>query len=120
NGTPIGCSAAAFDHTNGNLDDTAFVTKLNNGGGLVYSTFLGGSSSDIAAGIAVDGSGNAYVVGQTDSADFPVCTAAGTPVGCVAASFQQSLSARNDAFVTKVDPTGTGLVYSTYLGGEQD
>ena len=74
---------------------------------LFYSTYLGGSSTDRGAGIAVDAAGNAYVTGITDSADFP------TTMG----AFQTAVSGTGDFFVTKLNPTGTALVYSTYLGG---
>ena len=84
-----------------------FVSKLNPAGtGLVYSTFLGGSGSDGAAGIAVDSAGNAYVTGSTDSTDFPTVNA-----------FQAVFGGNLDAFVAKLNATGSVLVYSTYLGG---
>ena len=73
---------------------------------LDYSTYLGGSAFDGAFGIAVDGSGNAYVSGYTYSANFPT----EIPI-------QGSNGGSSDAFVTKIDPSGTGLLYSTYLGG---
>ncbi len=86
----------------------AFVTKLNLADSdLVYSTYLGGSLNDVASGIAVDSSGNAYVTGETRSTDFPT-----TPE-----ALQTTLGGASDAFVTKLDPTGSGLLYSTYLGG---
>ena len=89
-------------------DFDAFVTKLDaTGSGLVYSTYLGGSSADFGCGIAVDGAGSAYVTGGTRSTDFP--TTAGAAQTTYAGGF--------DAFVTKLDATGSGLVYSTYLGG---
>lgn len=85
----------------------AFVTKLNPAGSaLVYSTYLGGSDSDSGQGIALDDSGNAYVTGSTLSTIFPT-----------AAPLQATGNGGADAFVTKVNPDGTGLVYSTYLGG---
>jgi hypothetical protein len=86
----------------------AFVSKINAGGtALVYSTYLGGSSSDIGFGIAVDSLGNAYVTGQATSANFPV-----------ASPIQPSLGgAGGNAFVTKINAAGTALAYSTYLGG---
>ncbi|HPD34508.1 MAG TPA: SBBP repeat-containing protein, partial [Candidatus Kapabacteria bacterium] len=85
----------------------AFVTKMNqNGTGLVYSTFLGGTSSDYGYGIAVDGSGYAYVTGYTSSSNFP------TTSGCWDNTYNST-----DAFVTKMNQNGTGLVYSTFLGG---
>src|SRR5437016_6840034 len=74
---------------------------------LVYSTLLGGSNDDRGFGIAVDAAGNAYVTGGTGSSDFPT----------TAGAFQTTLGGSSDAFVTKLDPTGTALVYSTYLGG---
>ena len=84
-----------------------FVTKLNSTGtGLVYSTYLGGTSFDLADGIAADGSGNAYVTGFTSSFNFPT-----TP-----GAFQTSNNGSEDVFVTKLDAGGV-LVYSSYLGG---
>jgi hypothetical protein len=76
--------------------------------GLEYSTFLGGSSHDFGDGIAVDGAGNAYVVGTTQSTNFP------TRTGSFDRTFNGGVV---DVFVTKINPTGTALVYSTYLGG---
>ncbi|MCH7923184.1 MAG: SBBP repeat-containing protein [Nitrospinae bacterium] len=92
----------------GDLD--AFVTKLNPAGSaLVYSTFLGGAEdNDVGFGIAVDADGNAYVTGGTESDDFP------TTVG----AFDVALGGDVDAFVTKVNPAGSALLYATYLGGE--
>jgi uncharacterized protein (TIGR03437 family) len=84
----------------------AFVVKLNQGGSLVYATYLGGNANDSAAGIAIDSAGNAYVVGTTFSTDFPTAN-----------PFQSARSAQSDAFVTKINPGGTAWVYSTYLGG---
>jgi hypothetical protein len=88
-----------------------FVAKLNpSGTALVYATHLGGTGDDVGEGIAVDPAGNAYVTGQTTSVDFPIT------VG----GFQMTLGGLTDAFVTKLDPTGSALVYSTYLGGTGD
>src|SRR3989442_783710 len=87
----------------------AFVTKLDAAGSaLVYSTFLGGSGYDQGYGIAVDAPGNAYVTGFTASTDFPTTT------GAVDTTFN---GGSGDAFVTKLNPTGSALVYSTFLGG---
>ncbi|MGB2635949.1 MAG: SBBP repeat-containing protein [Candidatus Acidiferrum sp.] len=84
-----------------------FVTKLNpTGSALVYSTYLGGNSYDVAQGIAVDSSGNAYITGFTQSTDFPTKNAV-----------QPQYGGDLNAFVTKLNPTGSALVYSTYLGG---
>ena len=89
-----------------------FVTKLNpSGNGLVYSTFLGGSAQEnyqSTGDIAVDPAGNAYVDGDTQSTDFPTYHAFQP---------QHSNAGSTDLFVTKFDPTGQALVYSTYLGG---
>jgi hypothetical protein len=85
-----------------------FVTKLNSTGtALVYSTFLGGLSSDTGNGIAVNTAGNAYVVGVTNSLNFP-----STP-----GAFQTMNAGSSDAFVTELSAAGDALVYSTYLGG---
>jgi hypothetical protein len=101
-------TVGAFDGTLGGTND-AFVTKLNpTGSALVYSSYLGGSGSDLGLGIAMDSAGNAYVSGRTSSPDFPT----------TAGAFQPAFGGgTNDAFVTKLDPTGSALVYSTYLGG---
>lgn len=91
----------------GGLRD-AFVTKLNAAGtALVYSTFLGGSDFDNGDDIAVDTAGNAYVVGQTVSTDFPT----------TAGAFQTVIAGSSDGYVTKLNPAGSALVYSTYFGG---
>ena len=84
-----------------------FVVQFNAAGtSLNYSTYLGGDHDDWIGGMAVDGQGNAFLTGYTQSEDFPV-----TP-GAV-----DSIHDSMDAFVTKLDPTGSSLVYSTYLGG---
>ena len=101
-------TAGAFLTTfGGNYD--AFVTKLNStGSGLVYSTYIGGGGSEYGRGIAIDGSWNAYVTGNTQSTDYPI----------TAGAFQTTFSGGSwDVFVTKLNSTGSGLVYSTYLGG---
>jgi hypothetical protein len=87
-----------------------FVTKLNAAGtARVYSTYLGGTGFENARGIAVDGSGNAYVTGVTYSTDFPRVNAAQTVPG--------DNGFFGDAFVSKLNAAGSALVYSTYLGG---
>ena len=92
---------------NGLLD--GFVTKLNPAGSaIVYSTFLGGSGDDHAHDIALDSSGNAYIVGFTSSGDFP------TPDG-----FETTFGGVEDGFVAKLNDTGTILLYSTYLGDSE-
>ncbi|UCD30797.1 MAG: SBBP repeat-containing protein, partial [Desulfobacterales bacterium] len=95
----------------GTLDgQDAFVAKLDAmGDTLIYSTYLGGTSAEFGYGIGVDTSGNAYVTGGTYSGNFPT----------TAGAFQTSHSdtAYIEAFVTKLSPDGTALVYSTFLGG---
>src|SRR5262249_50119935 len=92
----------------------AFVSKLNaSGSALVYSTYLGGAGADFGNAIALDGSGNAYVTGSTFRGNFPV-----TP-GAFQAAFRGGVFV-GDAFVTKLNASGSALVYSTYLGGSSD
>jgi hypothetical protein len=95
----------------------AFVSKLNTGGtALLYSTYLGGSkggapNSDVGERIKVDANGLAYVIGTTNSTDFPTTTG----------TFQATKAGGNDAFLTILNASGSApLVYSTYLGGKQD
>ena len=105
NSTNFPLQSAYRNSTHSSVD--AFVTKLNPAGSaLVYSTYLGGSAADQGTAIAVDSSGNAYVAGFAGSTDFPVANA-----------MQARLAGADDAFVTKFNPAGSALVYSTYLGG---
>jgi hypothetical protein len=97
---------------NGGLYD-AFVAVINpSGSGFVYSTFLGGESSDKGLGIAVDAAGDAYLTGLTSSLKFPLKSPLQPMFG--------GGNLPSDAFVTELNPTGTQLVYSTYLGGSGD
>lgn len=100
-------TVGAFDTTaNGRID--VFVSKLNPAGSaLVYSTYLGGTFDEQGRGIAVDGSGSAYVTGVTGSANFPTTVAA----------FDRTFNGLVDGFVAKLGPTGSDLVYSTFIGG---
>jgi uncharacterized protein (TIGR03437 family) len=85
----------------------AFITKLNpTGTALLYSTYLGGSGTDQANAIAVDSSGNAYIAGLTSSGNFPTANA-----------YRASKPGFNSGFVSKLNASGSALVYSTYLGG---
>jgi hypothetical protein len=90
----------------------AFVAKVNPSGALVYCGYIGGSGGDRGNGIAVDGDGNAYVTGFTTSTDetFPVTVGPGL-------TYNGGVS---DAFVAKVNPLGTALVYCGYIGGSGD
>ena len=99
--------APGFDQTyNGGAVDV-FVVKVNPAGtGLVYATYLGGSSAELAHAVAVDLAGNAYVTGGTASSDFPVVVGP-----------DLVLNGDSDAFVTKISPTGTALIYSGFIGG---
>lgn len=106
-------SSAAYPTTEGAFDRThnggsdVVVTKLNStGSALIYSTFIGGSTSEEAGGIALGASGNAHVTGSTTSTDFPT----------TAGAFDTSFNGSFDAFVTKLDTSGSALVYSTFLG----
>lgn len=116
-----------------NTGGDAYVTKLNAAGNaLVYSTRLGGSAGPYAyapvlnngLGIAVDAEGSAYVTGYTSSLSFPVKKAVqdkldrGSIMCCTAVCLYDGLTGIvEDAFVTKLNPSGTGLIYSTYIGG---
>ena len=106
---PITENAVQSSHAGGSWD--AFVAKLNaTGVALIYSTYLGGSGRDHAFGFTVDALGNAYVMGDTNSVDFPV-----TEDSCQPVYGGGDL----DAFVAKLNTAGSALLYSTYLGGDQ-
>ncbi|HEC45091.1 MAG TPA: DUF5050 domain-containing protein, partial [Bacteroides sp.] len=100
-------SAYDVDYNGGASD--AFVAKLNaSGNQLLYSTYLGSSGNDAGSAIAIDGSGNAYIAGNTTSSNFPTTTGA----------FDQSYNGGNyDAIVVKLNTLGDQLIFSTYLGG---
>jgi clostripain len=100
-------TSGAFD-TTPNEGGDAFVAKLNSlGSGLIYSTFLGGRKRDESLSIAVNGSGEAYVAGFTESSDFPITLGA----------FDMTLNGASDAFVAKINEFGSVLLYATFLGG---
>jgi hypothetical protein len=94
----------AFERTRHGLD--AFVTTIRRDGSIGYSTLIGGSGDDEALAIAVSAGDDAWIVGDTTSTDFPIKNAA-----------QPRNAGKTDAFVTELDPSGSGLVKSTYLGG---
>jgi hypothetical protein len=89
----------------------AFATRLNpTGSALEYSTYLGGTASDEAFALAVDARGAAYIGGFTNGANFPT----------TAGAYSRSYAGNGDAFVAKLNPAGSALVYSTFLGGSVD
>ncbi len=102
-------TSGAFQGFLGGGNSDAFATKLNaTGSALAYSTYLGASADDQGNGIAVDALGNAYVTGNTRSMNFPITSDA----------FQTASAGHDDAFLTILDPTGTAVIYSTYIGGQ--
>jgi hypothetical protein len=105
--TTFPISAGAYQSTpQGGVD--GFAAKLSaSGSQLAYCTYLGGSGDDYANGIALDSGGNAYVVGTTSSSNLPT----------TAGAFQVNSGGGQDAFVVKLNPTGTGALYNTYFGG---
>jgi beta-propeller repeat-containing protein len=97
-----------------NIASDAFITRINATGSMIaYSTYLGGSDSDVGYGIALDPAGSMYVTGKTASLDYPT-------VKAMQATHGGGRTSRIDAFVTKINPAGTALTYSTYLGGSSD
>ena len=108
-------SPLGLQHTTGD----AFVLRMRRDGRqLMYSTFLGGVADETGLGIAVDAQGNAYVTGQTLSTNFPVTQ--GVFQRTHAGSGGISTLGSGDAFIAKINPTGSALVYSTFLGGSAD
>ncbi len=106
--------AGSYPSSGPSLGDV-FVTKLSPKGALVYSLILSGGLYDSGLGIAVDSSGNAYVTGSTQGG-FPIVNALQPTPGSVP-NVGPNPSTGNNAFVTKINPQGSALVYSTYLGG---
>lgn len=104
-------TAGSFQSTYGGGPSDGFVTKLNAAGAaLIYSTYVGGSDFDGAHDGWLDGAGNFYIDGLTASTDFPTTQGA----------FQTDSAGGLDAFAAKVDPTGSRLLYATYVGGSGD
>jgi hypothetical protein len=119
------------NHANPDVSHDAFVVKLNAAGtALVYGTYIGGSNDDGANAIAVDAAGNAYVGGSTNSLDFPVTAGAAQTLCAPSNHYDAQCNATTIAncdplvftngFVTKLNTTGSALVYSTYIGGTGD
>lgn len=105
------------NYNGGKLFGDAFVARFDHSGtNLIYATYLGGTGNDGALGLAVDAAGNAFITGFTDSTNFP--TTAGTLFTNMQSDFNvPTKSYPVDAFVTELNPSGSQLVYSTYLGG---
>jgi hypothetical protein len=111
-------TASAFQKTSHATGYALTVSKLNpTGSALIYSTYLGGSTTSISEGLAVDTSGNAYVAGYTSDRDFPVTVGAFQTTNKASTNTTISPDAVNSGFITKLNATGSALVYSTYLGG---
>ncbi|HEY1217445.1 MAG: SBBP repeat-containing protein [Bryobacteraceae bacterium] len=105
---PVFPNPGAYQSTFGGGTSNAFVTRLaGSGQSLLYSTYLGGSGADVGFAIAVDSTGNSYVTGSTTSKNFPVTSDA----------FQSSNQGTANAFVTGLNVSGSGLLFSSYLGG---
>ncbi|MHA2274997.1 MAG: DUF7948 domain-containing protein, partial [Candidatus Kariarchaeaceae archaeon] len=103
-------TAQALNQTKNGGTWDSFVIKLNNSGNeIIYSTYIGGSNDDFAEAIELDTDGNVYLTGYTSSSDFPRVNA-----------IQIGLEGGFDAFVLKLDPTGSNLIFSTYLGGDSN
>ena len=110
----VGAAASGLETTTGAYQETvaggydAFVTKFSaDGQSLIFSTYLGGALWDTGRAIVIDPDGYAYVTGSTESENFPIQS-----------SYQSSNAGMADVFVTKLNPSGTDIVYSAYLGGE--
>ena len=102
-------TADAWQKSHGGGHEDAFVAKFSPSGQLLYATYLGGGGNDYAHALAVDGSGNVWVAGQTESTNFPV----------TADAWQKERGGLGDAFVAKFSPSGA-LLYATYLGGGRE
>jgi hypothetical protein len=113
-GTVQGSFAGGGDCENPGVPDApcdGFVAKFSGDGSrLIYSTYLGGTGFDETATVKADAAGNAYVTGCTDSQDFPV----------TAKAYQPQIAGGHDYYVAKLNPKGSALVFSTYLGGSDD
>lgn len=114
--TTAGVWQSAFGGTTGGHTGDAFVTKLAaNGNSFLYSTYLGGAKDDEGWGIKVDAAGNAYVAGETESANFP------TTLGTVQPAMPVKQPDRlYSGWIAEINPAATALVYSTYLGGNRN
>ncbi|MFX1285908.1 MAG: SBBP repeat-containing protein [Promethearchaeota archaeon] len=98
----------SYDSSHGGFSD-AFLLKLSTNGSLLYSTFIGGSAFDSGDSLALDSSNNTYIIGNTNSLDFPVVNA-----------YDPTRNGGSDAFIVKLSANGSSLLYSTYIGGSRD
>jgi hypothetical protein len=102
-------TANSFDQIGHSMSSDTFISRLDSSGSsLIYSTYIAGSSQDMAMAVKADSSGSAYVCGRTASQDFPVTS------GSFGQAYNGGLL---DAFVLKVNPSGSQLMYSTFVGG---
>lgn len=103
-------TAGAFDNSLNGAED-AFILRINaNGTSLIYSTFIGGLKDEVANGVNLDQNGNVYIVGQTNSVNFPT-----TPD-----SYLSTIQGGTDGFIIKLDSNATALKYGTYFGGTKE
>jgi hypothetical protein len=109
-------TSGAYD-TSYNGNDDIIISKINSlGSNLIFSTFIGGDSVDMAHSIGIDKFGNSYITGYTYSSNYPI----------TANAFDDSFNdtnniwPRGDCFVTKLNSVGTALIYSTFIGGNRD
>ena len=119
----FGGSGGQYDTTYSSGD--AFVIKMSPTGSIVYSTYLGGKRDDIGFAIAIDAQGNAYVGGSTLSTNFPTMLPfqaqnAGYGGETNPAGINNDIFYAGDGFIAELNPTGTALVFSSYLGGSLD
>jgi uncharacterized protein (TIGR03437 family) len=116
-GTWPATPGAATPNRSGFTPSNVFITKMNSAGtALLYSTFIGGTEGELGAAIAVDAQGNAYITGATNSTNYP------TTPGALRTSVPPAGPSNPDkanCFLTKLNPAGSAIVYSTYLGGSQ-
>ena len=108
-GEDLQTTSGAYEEVFQGGGSDAYAVKINADGSAVYVTNLGGEDADYGRAIAVDLQGNAYITGDTASDSFPTTTGA----------FQETYGGAVDAFVTKINPAGAALIYSTYVGDEE-
>ncbi|MGB7713039.1 MAG: SBBP repeat-containing protein [Microcoleus sp.] len=114
--TNLPVTIKAVQNTIGGGEYDAFVSKFDADGVRSYATYLGGSGGEKGGDIAVDSSGNAYVVGTTNSSNFPTVK----PIEELLAGVGNDFFSSSNAFVSKLSPSGNSLIYSTFLGGSGD